>query len=166
MTKPSEMLDDLLSRNGIEKTELGRWVDKPYLTILRWTQDKGFDEANQQLVLRALRKAKSEGKAKIVDSLEGEDFFTRHAELARKAKRANRASVIALFESTTKVGRTLKDHERVTLTNLDERINLDVELCESLVQSMRGKVRESPEDAAENQRRIRSVGQKRQRREG
>lgn len=162
MTKPSEMLEDLLTRNGIEKTELGRWISKPYLTVLRWTQDKGFDEDNQELVLRALRKAKTEGRAKIEDDLSDDHYFSHRAQAARKAKRANRMSVVALFENTTKVGRTVTEQERAALVHLDERIHLDVELCEALVLSMRGKLRESPEAAAENQRRIRSVGKKRQ----
>lgn len=155
MTSPSEMLDDLVKRHAVNKSELSRWIGVQYTTLNLWTKGHYFNAENQQRVLRALREAKRAGLLNIPYELP-DNYFSVNAERAREALRTNRASVIEYFSTSTKIGRSMTPDERSRIEALDVAFELDVALCQALVMSMRGKLRGDPEAVASVQRKLKS----------
>lgn len=153
------MLAELIKKYDIEKTALAKRAGVTYLTLNRWTKGTHFDAnvENQQAVMRALREGVEAGEYKIPVEL-GENYFSKQAEEVRAARIQHREGVIKLFETGTKVGRSLTAAERLKLERLDLSFTLDVELCEALVLSMRGKITGDPIVAAARQRRARRKG--------
>jgi transcriptional regulator with XRE-family HTH domain len=159
MPTPGAMLAELIGKYDISKTALAKRAGVTYMTLNRWTKGEYFDASidNQQAVLRALREGVEAGEYQIPVEL-GDDYFSKQAAKVRAARLQHRASVIELFEAGTKVGRSLTDEERHKLQRLDLSFTLDVELCEALVLSMRGKISGDPITAAAKQRRVRLKG--------
>lgn len=125
MKTPGEMLEEILKKRGVEKTELGRRLGVGYLAVNRWTKNQHFNEANQ---------------TKVAAELELEpDHFTKEMERIRRERAEYRAAIFKLF-AESKIGQTVTADELRDLNKLPERITVTVEYLQATVLAMRGRI--------------------------
>lgn len=84
MITRGEFLATELVRLGVTKTELAKLLGVQYATVLRWTDDMGFDEANRRRAATALKLEPNH--------FERPDWTTLHAEKCERALNAYLAS--------------------------------------------------------------------------
>jgi transcriptional regulator with XRE-family HTH domain len=125
MTTPGEMLEKMLKRKGIEKTELGRRLGVGYLAVNRWTKNQHFNAENQARVAAELE----------LDA----NYFTNEMERTRRERAEYREAIFKQF-SETKVGRSVTADELRDLNKLPERITVTVEYLQATVLAMRGLI--------------------------
>lgn len=125
MKTPGKMLEALLKKRGMEKTELGRRLGVGYLAVNRWTKNQHFNEENQARAAAELG--------------ESPDYFTQEMERNRRERAEYREAIFALF-AQTKIGQTVTDDELRDLNKLPESIVVTVEYLQATVLAMRGMI--------------------------
>jgi hypothetical protein len=106
-TRLKALLEKLKKERKVDRTWLGKQMKPPvnYQTILRWTKNVGFNEENQQQVVRVLELPL--------------DYFAFPDRVAERE--ARRRAILAEFYATT-YGATAKDDERLQLESVPFRL--------------------------------------------